>query len=95
MYSKLGLIGARCGGQVFGGIVSDRSNCPMGPVLGFYDNLVAAPAAPHDPAHDTLVAKFGTAAWWGGQGNTLPATVCGASPWLALLWLRRAAGAGM
>jgi hypothetical protein len=34
----------------------------------FYRDIVGT----SDPS---LIAKFGTAAWWGGQGNTLPATV--------------------
>ena len=46
-------------------------------MIDYYDDVTKH----EDPA---LTAKLATAAWWGGQGNTLPSTVwtfgqCGAS----------------
>jgi len=40
----------------------------VGPVIKFYDEITKH----EDP---DLTAKFSTAAWWGGQGNTLPSTM--------------------
>uniref|UniRef100_A0A7S2W3Q7 Cytochrome P450 n=1 Tax=Mucochytrium quahogii TaxID=96639 RepID=A0A7S2W3Q7_9STRA len=40
----------------------------IGPVIEYYDKVTNR----EDP---DLTAKFATAAWWGGQGNTLPSTV--------------------
>ena len=37
-------------------------------MIDYYDEVTKA----EDP---TLTAKLATAAWWGGQGNTLPSTV--------------------
>jgi len=45
-----------------------EGGCPVGPIMSYYDN------ATHHEDPD-LTAKFSTAAWWGGQGNTLPSTV--------------------
>lgn len=42
--------------------------CPLGPVAQMYDRVTEY----SDPK---LTAKLCTAAWWGGQGNTLPSTV--------------------
>eukprot|EP00939_MAST-03C_sp_MAST-3C-sp1_P000062 g62.t1 len=48
-----------------------RGRCPMAPLLEFYDDELLD----SDSAGANLTAKFATAAWWGGQGNTLPSTV--------------------
>jgi hypothetical protein len=42
--------------------------CPVGPLANYYD-------AATNHVDPDLTAKFCTAAWWGGQGNTLPSTV--------------------
>ena len=42
--------------------------CPVGPMIDYYDDVTKH----EDPV---LTAKLATAAWWGGQGNTLPSTV--------------------
>jgi len=45
-----------------------KGGCPIGPVIDYYDRAT-------DRVDPNLTAKFATAAWWGGQGNTLPSTV--------------------
>mmetsp|Transcript_11663 Transcript_11663/g.15110 ORF Transcript_11663/g.15110 Transcript_11663/m.15110 type:complete len:484 (+) Transcript_11663:79-1530(+) len=47
---------------------SNTGGCPVGPLIKYYDQATKS----EDP---DLTAKFATAAWWGGQGNTLPSTV--------------------
>jgi len=42
--------------------------CPVGAIPQHYDQVT-------DYVDPSLTAKFSTAAWWGGQGNTLPSTV--------------------
>ena len=45
-----------------------KGGCPIGPVMEYYDKAT-------DRVDPALTAKFSTAAWWGGQGNSLPSTV--------------------
>ena len=61
--AKGGGEGGQCpaGGKAKGGKT-------MGPLLEFYDGLSGG-------KDKELTGKFATAAWWGGQGNTIPATV--------------------
>jgi len=47
---------------------SKTGGCPVGPIATYYDQAT-------DHVDPDLTAKFCTAAWWGGQGNTLPSTV--------------------
>jgi cytochrome P450 len=47
---------------------SKNGGCPVGPIINYYDEAT-------DHVDPDLTAKFATAAWWGGQGNTLPSTV--------------------
>lgn len=42
--------------------------CPIGAVPRLYDEVT-------EHSDPNLTAKLSTAAWWGGQGNTLPSTV--------------------
>ena len=62
--------GVRDASKVFESGVRDAKagKCPMAPLLKFYDDQLGG----RDPE---LTSKFATAAWWGGQGNTLPSTV--------------------
>eukprot|EP00658_Telonema_sp_P-2_P033287 TRINITY_DN24462_c0_g2_i2.p1 TRINITY_DN24462_c0_g2~~TRINITY_DN24462_c0_g2_i2.p1 ORF type:complete len:460 (+),score=109.29 TRINITY_DN24462_c0_g2_i2:147-1526(+) len=54
--------------RVFGKMVDSASpSCPLAPIPQFYSDLTGGDAE--------LVTKFSTSAWWGGQGNTLPATI--------------------
>jgi len=46
----------------------ESGGCPVGPLMKFYGDATNN----EDP---DLTAKMSTAAWWGGQGNTLPSTV--------------------
>ena len=48
--------------------VQAAGKCPVGPILGMYDRLLG------DQQQD-LTSQFATSAWWGGQGNTVPATM--------------------
>jgi len=52
---------------VFGKMVKDATRCPLAPIPQFYSDLTNG--------NEELITKFSTSAWWGGQGNTLPATV--------------------
>lgn len=54
----------------FSSMITEAKNggCPVGPLIDYYDNVT-------NSEHPDLTAKFATAAWWGGQGNTLPSTV--------------------
>lgn len=56
--------------QHFSSMIKEAKNggCPVGPIIDYYDNVTNH----EDP---DLTAKFATAAWWGGKGNTLPSTV--------------------
>lgn len=57
--------------QNFSRMIQDSkkpSGCPIGEIPKLYDRVTEYT----DP---NLTAKFSTAAWWGGQGNTLPSTV--------------------
>lgn len=58
-------------GVVRGGACPARSSATGGPLLQFYDDELAD----SDESGPDLTGKFATAAWWGGQGNTLPSTV--------------------
>jgi cytochrome P450 len=62
--------GVRDASKVFASSVrrAKDGKCPMAPLLRFYDDELGGKDA-------DLTAKFATAAWWGGQGNTLPSTV--------------------
>jgi len=42
--------------------------CPVGKIAMLYDEVT-------EHSDTSLAAKLSTAAWWGGQGNTLPSTV--------------------
>jgi cytochrome P450 len=48
---------------------SNPSKCPMPPLLSFYEDALEGTGG------DEAIAQFATAAWWGGQGNTIPSTV--------------------
>jgi cytochrome P450 len=45
------------------------TKCPMPPLLSFYEDALDGNGG------DEAIAQFATAAWWGGQGNTIPSTV--------------------
>jgi len=48
---------------------SEPATCPVGPLMAMYDKMLGgAPNA-------KLTCQFATSAWWGGQGNTVPATM--------------------
>jgi len=44
------------------------AQCPVGPIMSMYDRMLGPSKAP-------LTCQFATSAWWGGQGNTVPATM--------------------
>eukprot|EP00515_Schizochytrium_aggregatum_P011295 CAMPEP_0202090648 /NCGR_PEP_ID=MMETSP0964-20121228/44083_1 /ASSEMBLY_ACC=CAM_ASM_000500 /TAXON_ID=4773 /ORGANISM="Schizochytrium aggregatum, Strain ATCC28209" /LENGTH=501 /DNA_ID=CAMNT_0048658813 /DNA_START=42 /DNA_END=1547 /DNA_ORIENTATION=- len=56
--------------SLFSEMVSDakKGGQPLGPVMEFYDEVTNR----EDPS---LTAKFSTAAFWGGSGNSVPSTV--------------------
>lgn len=57
--------------QHFKASITGVSGCPMGPALKFYNDQVGVANGGNADA----AARFATAAWWGGLGNTWPSTV--------------------